>query len=179
MTERDRDRTDGGPPEDGPRVGLASYDVRDPESTFRPIERWRPAPLPRRAGAGAWLAGGLVLYSANLLALAVAGLLVTTVGGSDPVAYVAWAAIFALVNASGLVAARLAGRPLGRLLAAAAALLVLDVALTWLMTVVVRPFNTPALPDIAKAGLIMWVVNLPLGVLYRGRRGPAAPRELA
>jgi hypothetical protein len=179
MTQGDRDRIGAGLPADGPRVGLASYDVRDPETTFRPIEPWRRAPLPRRAGVAGWVLGGLFLWSVNLAALAVAGLLVTSVGASDPVAYVAWAAIFALVNASCLVAARLAGFRFGLLLAAAAGLLVVDVALIWLMTVVVRPFNTPVLPDIAKAGVVMWMANLPLAVLYRGRRGPAAPRELA
>jgi hypothetical protein len=54
-----------------------------------------------------------------------------------------------------------------------------DVALVWLMTVVVRPFHSPDLTAIAKAGVVMWVANLPLGVLYPRRGAPATRRRPA
>jgi hypothetical protein len=176
MTERETVRTERPPdPEDGPRVGLASYDLHDPEATFRLIEPFRPAPAGRRAGFGTWSLGVLLTWTVNLLALAAAGLVVTNVGPYDPSAYVAWAAVFGLVNASTWIAARLLRRPRAAF-PAAAALLAVDVVLVWLMTVLARPFHSPDLPALAKAGAIMWLANLPLALLYVRWHGRAAPR---
>ena len=52
-------------------------------------------------------------------------------------------------------------------------------ALVWLMTVIARPFHTPDITAIAKAGAVMWLANLPLGVLCLRRGSPAAPRTPA
>jgi hypothetical protein len=177
MTERETARTEGAPNEDGPRVGLASYDLRDPEATFRLIEPYRPGPAPRGPGIGTWMLRALLTWSVNLVALAAAGLVFTTVGTYDPVAYVGWAVVFGAVNASTVVVARLVRRP-RVVLIAAAALLVVDIVLVWLMTVFTRPFHSPELAAIAEAGAVMWVANIPLGVLYL-RRGPASPRQPA
>jgi uncharacterized membrane protein YvlD (DUF360 family) len=167
-----------GDPGDGPRVGLASYQLSDPEATFRLIERFRPQPAPRGPGIGSWALRILLIWSVNLVALAAAGLVVTNVGANDPFAYVAWAGVFGLVNASVPLSARLLRRPLAVLLAAVL-MLGVCVALVWLMTVVVRPFHTPDLTAIAKAGAVMWLANLPLGVLYLRRGSPTAPRRPA
>src|SRR5689334_364971 len=83
-----------GGPGDGPRVGLASYELRDPEATFRLIEPFRPRPEPRPPGAGTWALRALLVWAVNLVALAGAGLLLTAVGPTDPFAYVAWGAVF-------------------------------------------------------------------------------------
>jgi hypothetical protein len=178
MTERETVRAERTPAEDGPRVGLASYDLRDPEATFRIIEPYRPRAAPRGPGFGTWALRALIAWAVNLLALAAAGLLVTTVGPYDPVAYVAWAIVFGAVNASTPVAARLARRPRAVAITAAA-LLGVDVGLVWLMTVFAQPFHSPDLVEIAKAGAVMWLANLPLGALYLARRGPASPRQPA
>jgi hypothetical protein len=165
-------------PDDGPRVGLASYDSRDPEATFRPIEPFRPRPEPRRPGVGTWSLRALAIWAVNLAALAAAGLLLTVVGASDPFAYVAWAAIFGLVNASLRPAASVAGRLLERRLLAtvgpAVVLLGIDVALVWLMTAFARPFNSPDVADIAEVGAAMWLANLPLTLLLLRSGKPAA-----
>jgi hypothetical protein len=177
MTERDTVGTENpSDPREGPRVGLASYELRDPEATFRPIEPFRRGPAPRRAGLGTWSLRILLTWSVNLVALAGAGIIVTNVGPYDPSAYVAWAAVFGLVNASTPVSARLFGRSMVALLTAAV-LLAVDVALVWLMTVVARPFHSPDLVALAKVGVVMWVANLPLAVWYLRRGVPAARRE--
>jgi len=64
-------------------------------------------------------------------------------------------------------------------LATVATLLAVDVAMVWLMTVFTQPFHSPDLAAIAKAGVVMWLANLPLGVLYLRRRGPTSPRQPA
>src|SRR5215472_13988809 len=171
MTERETVRTDRAPDEDGPRVGLASYDLRDPEATFRLIEPYRPGPTPRGPGVGTWTLRVLLTWSVNLAALAAAGLVLTTVGTYDPVAYVGWAVVFGAVNSTTPAVARLVRRPRAVLLSAAA-LLVADVVLVWLMTALTQPFHSPDLVAIAKAGAVMWLANLPLGVLYLRRRSP-------
>src|SRR5215472_17579807 len=165
MSERETVRTEGTPEDDGPRVGLASYDLRDPEATFRVIERYRPRAAPRGAGFGTWSLRALLTWSVNLVALAVAGLIVTTVGTYDPVAYVAWAVVFGAVNTATPVAARLVRRPRAVLLTAAV-LLVADVVLVWIMTVFAQPFHSAGVGEIVKAGAVMWLANLPLGALY-------------
>jgi len=157
---------------------MASYEPSDPEATFRFIEPFRPAPAPRRAGVVTWSLRLLVTWSVNLVALAAAGLVVTNVGAYDPFAYVAWAAIFGVVNAAPLVSARLIRRPRVGLLTAAA-LLAVDVVLAWLMTVFAPAFHRPDLVALAKVGAIMWLANLPLTMLYLRSRGPAAPRQPA
>jgi len=177
------DTGDVTPVDDGPRVGLASYDLRDPEATFRPIEPFRPRPEPRRPGVGTWTLRALAVWAVNLGALAAAGLLLTVVGASDPFAYVAWAAIFGLVNASLRPATWVAGRLLERrllerrLLASvgpAVVLLGIDIALVWLMTALARPFNSPDVADIVEVGAAMWLANLPLTLLLlRPPRSPA------
>jgi hypothetical protein len=174
MTERDTIETPSTP--DGPRVGLASYELRDPEATFRIIEPFRPRPAPRAPGPGSWALRFLLAWAVNLVALAFAGLLLTAVGPNDPFAYVAWAAVFAAVNASLPVYA--GRRPSPRhLLVAVAALLVVNLALVWLMTVLARPFHSPDLAAYAKAAAAMWAANLPLGALALWRR--TGRRELA
>src|SRR5262252_8978967 len=157
------DRETGGSGE-GPRVGLASYELSDPEATFRFIEPFRPAPAPRRAGVVTWSLRLAITWSVNLVALATAGLVVTNVGAYDPFAYVAWAAVFGLANATLPASGRLGRRPRAVLLAGAV-LLVLDVVLVWLMTLLARPFHGADPPAIAKAGAMMWLANVPLVVL--------------
>jgi hypothetical protein len=205
MTERETVRTDGAPdrdppheirtpghprrseeggiprfrgdPGDGPRVGLASYELRDPEATFRVIEPYRPGPGPRGPGVGTWTLRVLLTWAVNLGALGAAGIILTVVGTYDPVAYVGWAVVFGVVNASTPAVARLVRRSRAVLLTAAA-LLAVDVVLVWLMTVLAQPFHSPSLAAIAEAGAVMWLANLPLGVLYV-RRGPTSPRQPA
>lgn len=177
MTERETVR-EGAADEDRPRVGLASYELRDPEATFRIIEPYHPRAAPRGPGFGTWLMRALLTWSVNLVALAVAGLILTAVGPYDPFAYVAWAIVFGAVNASTPAVARLVRRP-RPVLITAAVLLAADVALVWLMTVFARPFHSPDVGAIAKAGGMMWLVNLPLCAMYLKRRGPAAPRQPA
>jgi hypothetical protein len=167
-----------GDPGDGPQVGLATYELSDPEATFRVIEPYRPRPAPRQPGLGSWALRVLFIWSVNLVALGAAGLVITNVGANDPFAYVAWATVFGLVNASVPLSARLVRRPPAVLLAALL-LVGVDVALVWLMTVVVRPFHSPDLTAIAKAGVVIWAANLPLGVLYLKRGAPAARRRPA
>jgi hypothetical protein len=178
MTERETGRTEGAPEQVGPRVGLASYDLRDPEATFRLIEPYRIAPGPRGAGVGTRALRALLTWSVNLLALAAAGLILTTVGTYDPVTYVGWAVVFGAVNASTPAVARLVRRSRAGLITTGA-LLAVDVVLVWLMTVFARPFHSPDLVAIAKAGAVMWLANLPLGALYLRRRGPTSPRQPA
>lgn len=178
MAEHEELQADGAATPDGPRVGLASYDPSDPEATFQIIEPYRPRPAPRRAGFGTWLLRLAITWSVNLVALATAGLVVTNVGAYDPFAYVAWAAVFGAANAALPASGRLGRRPHAVLLAAAA-LLVLDVVLVWLMTLLARPFHGADLPAIAKAGAVIWLANVPLVALYLKRRSAAAPRQLA
>jgi hypothetical protein len=178
MTERETVRTDGAPDPEGPKVGLASYDLRDPEATFRLIEPHRPGPAPRGPGVGAWALRALLTWAVNLVALAAAGLIFTTVGTYDPVAYVGWAVVFGAVNSSTAVVARLVRRPRA-VVVTAAVLLAADVLLVWLMTVLTHPFHRADVAAIAEAGAVMWLANLPLGMLYLRKRGPASPRQPA
>jgi hypothetical protein len=119
-------------------------------------------PLPDRAVLWGlrWLATWLV----NLAALALAGLVVTNVGANDPFAYLAWAAVFALVNSPPV--ARLGRRrfgPIGAVVLPAA----VDFVMVWMMTVFAPPFHAPDLASIAKAAAIMWAVNIPLRAVNR------------
>jgi hypothetical protein len=152
----------------GRKVGLATFDLNDPYATFEPIEPVRP-PRPRPFRIWLWPVRVLAVWLVNLVALAAAGLVVTTVGTTDPLAYVTWATVFGAVNASGLVAGRL-----WRGLAPAAALataipFLVNLVLVWLMTVTAPPFHSPNLPAIAKAAAVMWLVNLPLRLLFPRR----------
>lgn len=178
MNERDVVWSSRGRTTDGPRVGLASYESSDPEATFEIIEPSRPQLAPRAPGLGTWLLRGLLVWAVNFVALLAAGLVVTAVGGTDPLQYVAWAVVFGLVNAALPLSARLLRR-LPKVLAVGADLLVVDVLLIWLMTVVARPFHSPDLPAIAKAGAVMWAANVPLLVLFLGRGDQAVARPPA
>jgi hypothetical protein len=148
-----------------PRIGLASYDLRDPAGTFQTIE---PAPLPARRSptrALLWTLRVALVWFANLGALAFAGLIATTVGGADPVAYVTWGTVFGVAN----VAAGRYGGPFTTVVSLVLLPLALDVALVWLMTVAVPPpHGTDPLSIVWAAG-IMWLVNLPLRPLLRSR----------
>jgi uncharacterized membrane protein YvlD (DUF360 family) len=173
VTERDRvDREDPSIP-DGPRVGLATFDVSDPDATFRPIEPVRPAPGRRPVRALLWPLRFPAVWFVNLVALAAAGLIVTSVGPGDPVAYLMWAAMFGLVNAYLRPAARLGRGPLAPIVSAAVLPFAVNVVLVWLMTLIAPPFHAPDLTSIAKAAIIMWLVNLPLRLLIRPRVKPA------
>jgi len=157
-------------------VGLASFDLNDPDATFRPIEPFRPPP-PDRGPVRAllWPLRLLVLWLVNLAALAVAGLLVTNVGAGDPFAYVAWALVFGLVNACLRPATRPWRSPLAPIVSGTALPFAVDILLVWLMTVTAPPFHAPDLGSIARAATVMWLVNLPLRLLVRRRveRAPA------
>jgi hypothetical protein len=145
----------------GPLIGLASYDGRDPEGTFRAIEPVRlPRNLPRRR-SWPWPVLVLGVWFANLVALAVAGLIVTNVGADDPFAYVLWATVYAVVNASMGPVAGLTHGPLARVASLVAVPFAVNVVLVWLMTVVVPPLHTTEALSIAKTAAIMWLVNLP------------------
>ena len=178
MSERDVEWRASGTVTDGPKVGMASYEPSDPEATFRFIERARPQPVSRPPGFASHARRLLIVWAANLVALLGAGLVLTAVGATDPFQYVAWAAVFGLLNATLPPSIRLLKRP-PLVLAAAAGLVVADVLLVWLMTVLARPFHSADLFDFAKAGAVMWAANLPFTVLSltRGDRAPA--RRLA
>jgi hypothetical protein len=171
MESRSRppDHTDDTQPE-GPRVGLASYDPRDPVATFRTIERFRPRREPRRPGVGTWSLRVLVMWALNMAALVGAGLVLTTVGTGDPFAYVAWAMVFCLATVALIGGAWLLERSLLTIVGPVALLLVVDVVLVWLMTLIARPLVTPDLTAIAEAGAVMWAANLPLAILLVRRR---------
>jgi hypothetical protein len=172
--ERDGMDADASVP-DGPRVGMGSFDLSDPAATFRPIEPVRPAPRLRPVRALLRPLRFLAVWFANLVALAAAGLIVTSVGPGDPVAYVMWAAAFALVNASLGPAVRLWRSPFAPIASATAVPLVLNIVLVWLMTVIAPPFHAPDLASISKAATVMWLVNLPLRLLIRRPSRPAPP----
>lgn len=172
MSEHDRAQRESPPIPDGPRVGLATFDASDPDATFRPIEHF-PAPPSPGPGRSAWwalwpLAGWLV----NLAALVTAGVIVTSVGADDPFAYVAWAAIFGMVNASLRPPSRLGRGPHAAIVSAALSLAV-NLVMVWLMTATAPPFHAPDVAAMAKAAAVMWLANLPLRLLIR-RRSSAA-----
>jgi hypothetical protein len=170
MTERERARGDGPPVPDGPRVGLATYDPRDPEATFRPIEPFRPPREPSRARALLPPLLVLAAWLGSLAALAFAGLVFTNVGADDPLTYVVWSALFALANVGGHLAGSL-GRRVRRGLAAAALLVVANAILVWLMTRFAPPSHAPDVAAVARAGVVMWLAGLPLGALAWRLRG--------
>lgn len=168
MTDRDLIQTEAETTADGPRVGLASYDTRDPEATFRPIEPVRPKPGRRPRPLITWSLRFLFIWAVNLVALGVAGLLVTSVGSGDPFTYVFWATAFAVIGASLRLAVRRDRGALG-VLVPATALLAVEILTVWLMTVAAPPFHSPDGPAITKAALVMWLANLPLWLLLRRR----------
>lgn len=148
-----------------PRIGLASYDLRDPAGTFQTIE---PAPPPVRRGAAHMLRWPLriaLVWFVDLAALAFAGVIVTSVGSGDPVAYVTWATVFAVAN----VAASRYGGPFTAVVSLVALPLALNTALVWLMTVVAPPAHDADAWSIVLAAAVMWLVNLPLRPLLRSR----------
>jgi peptidoglycan/LPS O-acetylase OafA/YrhL len=174
VTERDRIQRERQLTGDGPRVGLAAFDPHDPEATLRPVEPVR-LPPPTRGGAKAlmWPLRLVAVWLVNLMALALAGLIVTNVGADDPFAYVGWAALFGLVNAFGRPPARF-GRGRRAVVVSAALLLAVNVVTVWLMTVLAPPSHGPDLAGIAKAAAVMLFANLPLRLLLR-RRIPSPP----
>jgi hypothetical protein len=176
-------------------VGLASYDARDPEATFRPIEPPRPVRVPRRPPAVVWPLLVVVAWVGEIVALVAAGMLVTAVGATDPLVYVEWgagfgatsAALYLLARFRGPLAARLRlprrrlafdrlpgwGRDLAGLAGFALLALVTDVALIWTMTMIAPPSHAIGPFDVARAGAVMWIANLPLGMLLQRRPGRA------
>lgn len=158
------------PTPEGPRVGLARYDPKDPLRTFQTIERFRPRPEPRRPGPMTWALRFLALWAVNMAALVGAGLLLTTVGGGDPFAYVAWALVFSGAAVALIGGGWLLKRSLLTTVLPVALLLVVDLLLMWLMVLVTRPLVTPDLAAIAEAAAVMWAVNLPLALLLLRRR---------
>ena len=174
MSERDAGGTEGTATAAGPRVGLASYEFGDPEATFRPIERFRPRPAPRRTGLVGWALRAALVWSVNLGALAAAGLLVTNVGTNDPSTYVTGAVVFGLAGVSLGLATRF-GRGRWRVAAPVLGLLAADAVLVWLMTVVAPPFHPPDPAAIAKAAVVMWLASLPMWLLLPLRPAPAEP----
>lgn len=159
------DRSGALPTQDGPVVGLAAYDPSDPEGTFRPIEPPPPPPPePGPVSALAWPLRVLGAWLANLTALAVAGLLLTATGPADPLAYVAWAVVFGLVNYSGRLMARLWRPPLTAI-AGAGLPLVGSLVTVLLMVAISPPAHATDLVSIGKAAFVMWLANLPLRLL--------------
>lgn len=171
-TERDSVRNDGAATAEGPRVGLASYQLADPESTFRLIERFRPRRPPRRIGLVGWSLRILLIWSVNLAALAAAGMLVTNVGTNDPSTYVAGAVVFGVVGVAPALGVRF-GRGRGWIAAPVLGLLAIDALMVWVMTLVAPPFHAPDLRAIVKAGVVLWLANVPLWVLLPLRPAPA------
>src|SRR5690349_9827555 len=154
---------------EGPRIGLASYHGHDPEGTFRLIEPVRQPRLPSPAAALRWPALILLVWVANLGALAFSGIALTTVGAADPVAYAWWPAVFAIANVGFHLTAR---RWHGRIppLAAAVVLpLVANVPLTWVMTVLSPPVHGTVLTGVLEVAAIMWLVNVPVALLIARR----------
>lgn len=172
MSEHDRAQRESPPIPNGPRVGLATFDVSDPDATFQPIEPFQPPPTHGRRRAAWWALFLFVGWLVNLAALVTAGLIVTSVGADDPFAYVAWAAVFGAVNACLPLAFRL-GRGLRAAIVSAALALAVNVVMVWLMTAVAPPFHAPGVAAIAKAAALMWLANLPLRLLLRRRPTPA------
>jgi hypothetical protein len=156
---------------DGPQVGLATYDPSDPVGTFRPIERFRPPPEPGPLRALVWPLRLLFVWLVNLGTLAAAGVLVTNVGPADPLAYVWWSATFGILNVGVRLTGRLWRGPLAAGLSLAAPF-VANVAAVGLMTVVSPPVHTPDLASIAKAAVMMWLVNLPMRLVVPWPRHP-------
>lgn len=148
-----------------PRIGLAGYDPRDPAGTFHTIEPATPPARRSPARALRWPLRIALVWFANLAALAFAGLIVTAVGSSDPVAYVTWATAFAVAN----VAAGRYGGPFTAVVSLVALPLALDVAMVWLMTVAVPPPHDADPWSIVRAAAVLWLVNLPLRPLLRSR----------
>jgi uncharacterized membrane protein YvlD (DUF360 family) len=172
VSEHDRAQGESPPIPDGPRVGLATFDASDPDATFRPIEPFQPPASPGRRRA-AWCALWLFVgWLVNLAALVIAGLIVTSLGADDPFAYVAWAAVFGLVNACLPLTSRLGRGPRAAIVSAALPLAV-NVVMVWLMTAVAPPLHAPGVAAIAKAAALMWLANLPLRLLIRRRATPA------
>jgi hypothetical protein len=147
---------------DGPRIGLASYEVHDPDGTFRPIEPVPPPPRPAPARALLWPLRLLLAWFANLGALAVAGLVLTNVGPADSFAYVTWATVFGAANACLGAAALLWRGRYGAVASLVALPIAVNVILVWLMTVVAPSFHAPEVASIGKAAAVMWLANLPL-----------------
>lgn len=112
---------------------------------------------------GAWLA--------NLVALAIAGLLLTAAGPADPPAYLAWAVVFGVVNVAGRVVARLWRPPLAAF-ASVGLPLVGTVVAALLMVAISPPAHATDLLSIGKAAFVMWLVNVPLRLLL-----PLPPRQ--
>lgn len=115
----------------------------------------------------------VVAWLVNVVALLVAGLLVTSVGASDPFAYVAWAAMFGLVCASLRHAPRLGRVPVAWV-TSAALLFAVCIVMVGLMTLIAPPVHAPNVTTIARAATVMWLANLPLRLLFR-RRPPGSP----
>jgi putative membrane protein len=168
VSEHDRAQRESPPIPDGPRVGLATFDASDPDATFRPIEPFQPPHSRERRRAAWWALWLFVGWLVNLAALVTAGLIVTSVGADDPFAYVAWAAVFGLVNARLPLASRLGRAPRAAIVSAVLSLAV-NVVMVWLMTAVAPPFHAPGVAAIAKAAALMWLANLPLRLLIRRR----------
>ncbi len=167
MTERDRIQRERQSSPDGPRVGLVAFDMHDPQATLRPIEPVQPEspPASLRVRALLWALRILVAWLVNLVALALAGLIVTNVGSDDPFAYVAWAALLGLVNAAGRHPARF-DRGWRAVVGPAALLLAANLVMVWLMTLVARPSHVSGLASIVQAGAVTWLANLPLRLLH-------------
>lgn len=165
-----------GPPDspsaEGPRVGLASYDLSDPIGTFQLIERQPP---PREPGAFsalaplAWPLRILLAWLVNLGALAAAGLLFTNVGPADPLAYVQWPVAFAVLNVGAWRTARLWRGRLAQVAGLVAVPLAANVVAVALMTVLSPPIHAPEPASVLEAGAVMWLANLPLRLLVPRR----------
>lgn len=172
MSEHDRAQRESPPIPDGPRVGLATFDASDPDATFRPVEPFQRPPSRGHRRAAWWALWLFVGWLVNLTALVTAGLIVTSVGADDPFAYVAWAVIFGLVNASLRPASKLGRGPHAAIVSAAFSLAV-NVVMVWLMTATAPPFHAPGVAAVAKAAAVMWLANLPIRLLIRRRQTPA------
>jgi hypothetical protein len=156
------------PTSDGPRIGLATCDASDPIGTFRLLEPVPPPPpRPGPVSALAWPLRVLLAWLVNLGALVVAGMLLTSVGPTDPLAYAGWSVAIGVVN----VAVWLAGRRWPGVLAPAVSLAALpflaSVLTVWLMTVLTPPAHAPGLTSIGRAAIVLWLANLPLRLVLR------------
>ena len=173
MTSWDRGPQNRSPVGTGRPVGLATFDVRDPDATFRLVEPVPPPPP--RPGAARLLVWPLRLLAAwvlNLVALATAGLVLTDVGSSDPLPYVVWAALFGLVNVLLRFLVRLRRGRLALVLSAVVLPFLVNVLLLWLMTVTAPPFHAVDLTGVGEAALVMWLANLLLRPVL-SRRSPS------